>query len=68
MSQPIFEIQEDKKDKGYSVFTLSPLEQGYGHTLGTSLRRVLLTSLEGTAVTKCRKFRALSTSFLHSKG
>jgi len=54
VSEPIFEIQEDKKEKGYSVFTLSPLEQGYGHTLGTSLRRVLLTSLEGSAVTSVK--------------
>ena len=54
MSEPIFEIQEEKKEKTYSVFTLSPLEQGYGHTLGTSLRRVLLSSLEGVAITSVK--------------
>lgn len=51
MNEPIFEIKEEKKDKGYGKFVISPLEQGYGQTLGTSLRRVMLTSLGGFAVT-----------------
>ena len=67
MSEPIFEIQGDNKDKVYSVFTLSPLEQGYGHTLGTSLRRVLLTSLEGTAVTNV-KISGIKHQFTTLKG
>lgn len=54
MSQPIFEIEETKKDSGYSKFVISPLEQGYGHTLGNSLRRVLLRSLPGVAITSLK--------------
>ena len=67
MSEPIFEIQGDNKDKVYSVFTLSPLEQGYGHTLGTSLRRVLLSSLEGVAVTNV-KISGIKHQFTTLKG
>ena len=47
----MFEIKEEKKEKGYARFSISPLEQGYGQTLGNSLRRVMLTSLGGYAVT-----------------
>jgi len=54
MSQPIFEILEEKKEKGYSLITVTPLEQGYGFTLGNSLRRVLLTSLPGAAITSVK--------------
>jgi len=45
MNEPLFEIKEEKKEAGYGRFTISPLEQGYGLTIGNSLRRVLLTSL-----------------------
>ncbi len=38
----------------HCIYTLEPLEQGYGHTLGNSLRRVLISSLEGYAVTNLR--------------
>ena len=38
----------------YGKFTLEPLERGFGHTLGTSLRRVLLSSLQGAAITSVR--------------
>lgn len=54
MNEPIFTIEETQKDKNYSKFIISPLEQGYGHTLGNSLRRVLLKSLEGIAITSVR--------------
>ncbi len=54
MSQPIFEILEEKKEKGYSMLVITPLEQGYGFTLGNSLRRVLLTSLPGAAITSVK--------------
>lgn len=50
----MFEIKEDKKDAGYGRFIISPLEQGYGLTVGNSLRRVLLTSLRGTAATSIK--------------
>ena len=38
----------------YGKFTIEPLERGFGTTIGNALRRVLLSSLEGTAVTTCR--------------
>ncbi len=54
INEPIFEIKEEEKKNDYSRFTISPLEQGYGNTLGNSLRRVLLTSLPGAAITSVR--------------
>lgn len=54
MSQQIFEIIEEEKKKNYSKLVISPLEQGYGFTLGNSLRRVLLTSLPGAAITSVK--------------
>jgi len=54
MNEPIFEIKEENKKSDYAKFVISPLEQGYGHTLGNSLRRVLMTSLTGAAVTTVR--------------
>jgi DNA-directed RNA polymerase subunit alpha len=41
--------QEETKDTG--VFEIGPLPQGYGHTLGNILRRILLTSIPGTSIT-----------------
>ncbi len=38
----------------YAKFTAEPFETGYGHTLGNSLRRVLLSSLEGAAITSVK--------------
>ncbi len=46
----------------YGRFTAEPFERGFGATIGNSLRRVLLSSLEGSAVTRSRSV-ALSTSF-----
>jgi DNA-directed RNA polymerase subunit alpha len=54
MSQPIFEITEEKKEKNNSTIVITPLEQGYGYTLGNSLRRVLLSSLPGAAITSVK--------------
>ena len=54
MSQPIFEILEEEKNKNYTKLAITPLEQGYGFTLGNSLRRVLLTSLPGAAITSVK--------------
>ena len=41
----------EKIDESHSIFSLRPLEKGYGVTLGNTLRRVLLSSLEGYAIT-----------------
>jgi len=46
-------ITEEEKDN-FARFAIEPLEAGYGHTLGNSLRRVLLTSLEGSAITSIK--------------
>jgi DNA-directed RNA polymerase subunit alpha len=54
MNEPMFEIKEEKKEAGYGRFVLSPLEQGYGLTMGNSLRRVLLSSLQGIAITSVK--------------
>ncbi len=54
MLQPTFTVAAEVVDGNHSRLTLEPLEKGYGHTLGVSLRRVLLTSIEGSAVTKVR--------------
>ena len=50
----MFEIKEEKKETNYGKFVISPLEQGYGITIGNSLRRVLLTSLPGMAIASVR--------------
>ena len=47
-------IERDAVAQNYARFVLSPLESGYGITLGNALRRVLLSSLEGAAVTSVR--------------
>lgn len=52
--KPTFEIQEDRVSASHSILTLKPLENGYGHTLGNALRRVLLSSLPGAAITAIR--------------
>ncbi|KUK83306.1 MAG: DNA-directed RNA polymerase subunit alpha, partial [Microgenomates bacterium 39_6] len=46
-----FTIEEKEIDNTHSQFKISPLEAGFGHTLGTSLRRVLLAALPGAAIT-----------------
>lgn len=54
MNEPIFEIQEIEKSDTYGKFALTPLVRGYGDTLGASLRRVLLGSIPGAAITSAR--------------
>ncbi|MBU2567601.1 MAG: DNA-directed RNA polymerase subunit alpha [Elusimicrobia bacterium] len=44
----------EKQDGKYGRFIAEPFERGFGHTLGNSLRRMLLSSLEGSAITSCR--------------
>lgn len=48
--RPRIEIAEISEDKKYGRFVVEPLERGYGTTLGNSLRRIMLSSLPGTAV------------------
>ncbi|MGE5220931.1 MAG: DNA-directed RNA polymerase subunit alpha [Omnitrophica WOR_2 bacterium] len=47
-------IEREAEARNYGKFFISPLERGYGITLGNALRRVLLSSLEGAAVTSIR--------------
>ena len=54
MNELIFEIKKESKKDNYGKFIISPLAQGYGNTLGNSLRRVLLTDLPGAAITSVR--------------
>lgn len=48
------EIDSDSRTATYARMTAEPFEAGYGHTLGNSLRRVLLSSLEGAAITSIK--------------
>jgi len=48
--KPRIEIAEKSEDNKYGKFIVEPLERGYGITLGNSLRRIMLSSLPGTAV------------------
>jgi DNA-directed RNA polymerase subunit alpha len=47
-------IEREAEARNYGKFVISPLERGYGITLGNALRRVLLSSLDGAAVTSIR--------------
>ncbi|MBI4037546.1 DNA-directed RNA polymerase subunit alpha [Candidatus Curtissbacteria bacterium] len=48
------EIITEQEKNDYGKFVIEPLDQGYGHTIGNSLRRVLLTSLPGAAITQVK--------------
>ncbi len=50
--EPRVQCEEISPDKRYGRFVVEPLEEGYGVTIGNSLRRVLLSSLSGAAVTR----------------
>ena len=54
MNQSTFKVIEATKEKGYTQFVIEPLDPGFGHTLGVALRRVLLTNIEGAAVTSVK--------------
>lgn len=52
--KPNIEIAEMSEDKKYGKFVVEPLERGYGTTLGNSLRRIMLSSLPGAAVSQVK--------------
>ncbi|HMM19631.1 MAG TPA: DNA-directed RNA polymerase subunit alpha [Selenomonadales bacterium] len=54
IEKPKIEIVEISEDNRYGRFVCEPLERGYGITLGNSLRRILLSSLPGAAVTSVK--------------
>ncbi len=52
--KPVIEIIDKKEDDTSARFVIEPLERGYGTTLGNSLRRIMLSSLPGVAVTSVK--------------
>ena len=54
IEKPRIECIENPDDPSYGKYVVEPLERGYGITLGNSLRRILLSSLPGTAVTSVK--------------
>src|SRR2546428_13116694 len=47
-------IVQEEVDEDRGIFVIEPLDRGFGYTFGNSLRRVLLSSLEGAAVTSVK--------------
>lgn len=45
------QLEESTASKTFGRFFAQPFERGYGHTIGNSLRRILLSSIEGSAIT-----------------
>ncbi len=54
IEKPTIECIHSEEDRNYGKFVVEPLERGYGTTLGNSLRRILLSSLPGAAVTSVK--------------
>jgi len=67
IEKPKIECDELSEDNSYGKFAIEPLERGYGITLGNSLRRVLLSSLPGAAVTSI-KIDGVLHEFSHVPG
>ena len=53
-NKPKIEIAEISEDKRFGRFIIEPLERGYGTTLGNSLRRIMLSSLPGAAISQVK--------------
>ncbi len=66
-TQPQFGVTAQNTTSTRAVIIIEPLEQGYGHTLGNALRRVLLSSLSGAAITSVR-FQQAEHEFTTIKG
>lgn len=62
------EIVELSDDGNYGKFTMTPMESGYGTTLGNSLRRVLLSSIPGAAISKIKFDEGVQHEFSTVKG
>jgi DNA-directed RNA polymerase subunit alpha len=54
MNQPTFLITVEEQQDNYSKLVFEPLERGFGQTIGNALRRVLLSSLPGYAITSVK--------------
>ena len=62
-NKPKIEITELSEDKKFGRFVVEPLERGYGTTLGNSLRRIMLSSLPGAAVSQVKIDALISSGF-----
>ena len=60
--RPSIEVVQISDDKKYGRFVVEPLERGYGITLGNSLRRIMLSSLPGAAVSQVKRISRVSQS------
>ena len=63
----MFKVLNEIEKENYTQFVIEPLEAGFGHTMGNGLRRVLLSSLEGNAVTSV-KIEGVPHMFSNIKG
>jgi len=54
MIDPNFKIKEQKATEDFAQFVIEPLDPGYGHTLGNALRRMLMVSIPGAAITSVK--------------
>jgi DNA-directed RNA polymerase subunit alpha len=54
MPEILFEVKKQEETADFGQFVIEPLENGYGSTVGNSLRRVLLASIPGAAISKIR--------------
>lgn len=52
--KPVYKITEYEQKNNYGKFELEPLERGFGYTIGNALRRVMLSSLPGSAITSIK--------------
>jgi DNA-directed RNA polymerase subunit alpha len=52
--KPNIEVTDVSADRTYGKFVVEPLERGYATTLGNSLRRIMLSSLPGSAITSVK--------------
>ena len=65
IEKPQIECIETPGDASYGKYVIEPLERGYGTTLGNALRRIMLSSLPGTAATS---IKIAGVQPYHSKG
>jgi len=68
IDKPKIEYVEKNDQLTYGKFVVEPLERGYGVTLGNALRRVLLSSIPGAAITSVRFDGILHEFFYPARG
>ena len=57
--KPTYKITEYVENKNYGKFELEPLERGFGTTLGNALRRIMLSSMPGSAIVAVKHYSVL---------